>query len=44
MFFFLNLYLQLTDNQLPTSKIRKRFITNEEALVQQLNGLKRALK
>jgi hypothetical protein len=38
------MYLQLTDNQLPTSKIQKRFITNEEALVQQLNGLKRTSK
>ncbi|KAG5675497.1 hypothetical protein PVAND_005393 [Polypedilum vanderplanki] len=34
----------LSDNQLPTSKIRKRFVTNEEALAQQLNGLKRTSK
>jgi hypothetical protein len=42
--FFSSLYLQLSDNQLPTSKIRKRFVTNEEALAQQLNGLKRTSK
>lgn len=34
----------LSNNELPTSKIRKRFVTNEEALVQQLNGLKRTSK
>lgn len=36
--------LQLSNNEIPTSKIRKRFVTNEEALVQQLNGLKRTSK
>ncbi|CRL01227.1 CLUMA_CG014245, isoform A [Clunio marinus] len=34
----------LSSNEIPTSKIRKRFVTNEEALVQQLNGLKRTSK
>lgn len=34
----------LSNNEIPTSKIRKRFVTNEEALVQQLNGLKRTSK
>lgn len=42
--FFRFLSLQLSNNEIPTSKIRKRFVTNEEALVQQLNGLKRVSK
>lgn len=41
---FPSLSLQLSNNEIPTSKIRKRFVTNEEALVQQLNGLKRVSK